>query len=57
VSGWDADDFIAETMDESGTVLTERWSLAEEGSVLRREISVVRKETVMLSIMQVFDRE
>ena len=57
VSGWDADDFIAETMDESGTVLTERWSLAEEGSVLVREISVVKKETVILSIMQVFDRD
>ena len=57
VSGWDADDFIAETMDESGTVLTERWSLAEGGSVLLRDISVVKKETVTLSIMQVFDRE
>ena len=57
VAGWDADDFIAETMDESGTVLTESWSLAEEGSVLLREISVVKKETVILSIMQVFDRD
>ena len=57
VSGWDADDFVAETMDESGTVLTERWSLAEDGSVLLREISVVKKEAVTFSIMQVFDRD
>ena len=56
VSGWDADDFIAETMDEKGTVLTERWSLAENGSVLKREISVVEKEEVTFSTMQVFDR-
>ena len=57
VSGWDADDFVAETMDESGTVLTERWSLAEDGSVLVREISVVKKEAVTFSITQVFDRD
>ena len=56
VSGWEADDFIAETMDESGTVLTERWSLAENGAVLLREISVVEKEEVTFSTMQVFDR-
>ncbi len=56
VSGWDADDFIAETMDERGTVLTERWALAEDGAVLLREISVVEKEEVTFSTMQVFDR-
>ena len=56
VSGWDADDFIAETMDEKGTVLTERWSLAENGSVLLREIAVVEREEVTFSTMQVFDR-
>jgi hypothetical protein len=57
VSGWDADDFIAETKDESGAVLTERWSLAESRSVLLREISVVKKEEIMLSTTQVFDRD
>ena len=57
VSGWDADDFIAETMGESGAVLTERWSLAESGSVLLREISIVEKEEITLSTMQVFDRD
>jgi len=56
VSGWETDDFIAETMDERGTVLTERWSLAENGSVLLREISVVEREEVTFSTMQVFDR-
>ena len=56
VSGWDGDDFIAETMDETGTVLTERWSLAENGAVLLREIAVVEREEVTFSTMQVFDR-
>lgn len=56
VSGWEVDDFIAETMDENGTVLTERWSLAENGSVLLREIAVVEREEVTFSTMQVFDR-
>ena len=57
VSGWDGDDFIAETMDESGAVLTERWSLVDSGSVLLREISVVEKEEMTMSTTQVFDRD
>ena len=57
VSGWDADEFIAETMDEKGAVLAERWSLAEDGAVLVRRISAVEREELTFSTKQVFDRE
>jgi hypothetical protein len=57
VSGWEADEFIAETMDEKGAVLAERWSLAESGSTLMRTITVVEKEELVFSTKQVFDRE
>ena len=56
VSGWDADAFIAETMDEKGAVLAERWSLAAGGSELVRRITVVEKEELVFSTTQVFDR-
>jgi hypothetical protein len=57
VSGWEADEFIAETMDEKGAVLAERWSLAESGDTLVRTITVVEKEELVFSTTQVFDRE
>jgi hypothetical protein len=57
VSGWDADGFIAETMDEKGAVLAERWSLAESGDALVRTITVVEKEKIVFSTTQIFDRE
>lgn len=57
VSGWDADGFIAETMDEKGAVLAERWSLAESGEALVRTITVVEKEEIVFSTTQIFDRE
>ena len=57
VSGWDADVFVAETMDEKGTVLAERWSLAEGGSALVRTLTVIEKEELVFSTTQIFDRE
>ena len=57
VSGWDADEFIAETMDEKGAVLAERWSLAESGTALVRTITGVEKEEIVFSTKQTFDRE
>lgn len=57
VSGWDGSEFIAETMGEKGAVLAERWSLAEGGDVLVRDISVIEKDELRLSTRQVFDRQ
>jgi hypothetical protein len=57
VSGWDVDQFIAETMDEKGAVLAERWSLAESGAALVRTVTVVEKEEIVFSTTQIFDRE
>jgi hypothetical protein len=44
VSGWDGESFVVQTLDEQGYVLTEVWRLAENGSVLVREISIVRRD-------------
>ena len=55
VSGWDGQDFVVETLDEEGHVLTERWRL-EEGT-LTREISIARGDDTSFSKRQVFDPE
>jgi hypothetical protein len=57
VSGWDANEFVAETMDEKGAVLAERWSLAESGTALVRTITVLEKDELVFSTTQIFDRE
>ena len=57
VSGWDGGTFVIETMDESGTVLTESWSLEEGGDVLVREVSIVGDDEAGHESRQVFDRQ
>lgn len=44
VSGWEGESFVVQTLDEQGYVLTEVWRLAENGSVLVRDISIVRRD-------------
>ena len=57
VSGWDGGTFVVETMDESGAVLTESWSLEEGGEALVREISITDGEETAHESRQVFDRQ
>ncbi len=38
VSGWDGDDYVVETLGRNGMKVTERFSLADGGTVLTREI-------------------
>lgn len=54
VSGWEGRQFIIDTMDKQGNVLTERWEL--DGETLVREITVSKGENVLMSRRQVFDR-
>ena len=54
VSGWEGRQFVVDTMDKQGNVLTERWEL--DGDTLVREITVSKGENVSLNRRQVFDR-
>ncbi len=56
VSGWDAQSFVVETLDDSGTTLFESWTLAEEGDVLVRDIRISKDEKDSFTHQQVFDR-
>lgn len=56
VSGWEGRSFVVETMDEQGTLLTESWTLDEDGSVLLRVITMADGDKEKFSTEQVFDR-
>lgn len=53
-SGWNADVYVVETLDEDKVLLRERWYI--EGDTLRRDVQFVQKEEVIFSVTQVFDR-
>ena len=44
VSGWEAESFVVQTLDEQGYVLTEVWRLVENGNMLVRDISIARRD-------------
>lgn len=56
VSGWEGQSFIVQTLDEQGYVLTERWSLADAGNALVRNVSLARREQQKFSSRQRFGR-
>lgn len=56
VSGWQQREFVVETLDDEGNLLTETWSLEADGMVLVRDIAVTRGNTQMFSSRQYFDR-
>ncbi|MDX1482628.1 MAG: hypothetical protein R3315_13175 [Woeseiaceae bacterium] len=55
VSGWDGEDYVIETLDETGMKLTERYSMAGD-DVLTREITLRSAEMDSVSIVQTFTR-
>ena len=57
VAGWDGRSFVVETMDEKGNVLTETWTLDDDGSVLVRELGITEGDEPVWTSRQVFDRE
>lgn len=57
VSGWQGAAYIVETLDDSGAILKEAWSLDEGGDVLLRDISIVERGKETLSLQQQFDRQ
>jgi hypothetical protein len=56
VSGWENRDFVIETLDDEGGRLLETYSLAENNTVLIRDITVLHNQKQKLAIQQVFDR-
>lgn len=57
VSGWQGDRFVVETLDEAGALLSESWELSVDGEELVRRISLTRREDVLFSAEQRFDRD
>lgn len=57
VSGWEANNFVVETLDTSGTVLVESWHLENSGEVLVRDISIGKDGKQSYSEQQIFDRK
>lgn len=56
VSGWVGDDYVVETLDESGMKLTERWSLSTDGDTLWRMITLRSKKMEEETVVQTFER-
>lgn len=56
VSGWVGEDYVVETLDESGMKLTERWSLSTDGNTLWRMITLRSKKMQEETVVQTFRR-
>lgn len=57
VSGWEGASYIVETLDEQGAVLRDEWRLDETGDVLLRDVTIVERDKLKLSLHQAFDRQ
>lgn len=56
VSGWVGGSLLIETMDENGFVLSESWQLQDDGTVLSRDVQIVKGDQQLMAMQQVFDR-
>lgn len=57
VSGWEANAFVVETLDDDGTILIESWHLENNDTVLVRNIRINKGEKEKFALRQVFDRK
>ena len=57
VSGWEDQEYVVETLDRESMKLTERFSLSQDGQVLRRQIVFRDSELREASMQEVFDRD
>jgi hypothetical protein len=57
VSGWEGDSFVIETLDDSGTMLSEAWSLQQNGSELVRDIRISEGDQGNFVEQQRFERQ
>jgi hypothetical protein len=56
-SGWEANLFVVETLDDSGTILYEAWHLESDDAVLVRDIRLSKGEAITFEHQQTFDRQ
>lgn len=56
VSGWVGESLVIETLDEDGYLLTESWQLEADGTLLRRDVTITRRDKQTLALQQVFER-
>ena len=57
VSGWEGDSFVVVTLDDSGTTLSEAWSLEQNGSELVRDIRISKGDREKFVEQQRFERQ
>ena len=57
VSGWDGNEYVAETLGEKGMKLTDRYSLSADRQLLARRITLRSKNNEEVTIIQEFDRQ
>lgn len=57
VSGWEGNQYIVETLDEQGAILRDVWHLDDSGNVLLRDVTILERDKVKLSMQQQFDRQ
>ena len=57
VSGWEANLFVVETLDDSGTTLYEAWHLENDDAILVRDVRLSKGETITFEHQQTFDRQ
>ena len=55
-SGWEDGGYIVETLGEKGHRLVERYLLEDGGRLLLRQISIFRKDELLLSVVQRFEK-
>ena len=56
VTGWDGKQLVVETLDKDGFKLTERFDVDDDGTTLRRQITLRTKKQVEETFVQLFDR-
>lgn len=56
VSGWDGDDYVVETLGRNGMKVSERFSLASSGTILKREIVFRGKNKQEVVVTETFAR-
>jgi hypothetical protein len=57
VSGWEANLFVVETLDDSGMRLYEAWHLESDDAVLVRDVRLSKGEAITFEHQQTFDRQ
>lgn len=56
-SGWEDGGYLIETLDNDGSKLREHYLLSDDGQTLFRHITIYKRQSVALSVVQRFERQ